>query len=148
MNKKVLIFGGVALVSLVAFFYLKPKLKSLKTMAGLGSDTAGESIPPKGAVLTSPEEVEAITVKIATARDLTKTICDLKKEYNITQYELSVFMNFSGFSSFMSNATSVGQSNAIRMKKRKEAINTIINSVKELKDLGYKEDNCKTVKIA
>lgn len=161
MNKNILIFGGVALLGVVAFLYFKPKLKSLKEKAtALGTETIGETSTPAGTVLTTPQEVEAIAVKISTARDLTKTICDLKKQYNITQDEISGFLNFGSLTSSVinsslggspntgSNVLNIAQANALRARKRNEAINTIVESIKQLKELGYKEENCKTVKIA
>lgn len=167
MNKTVIIIGGVALVGVVAYFYFKPKLTA-STGAGetgtgamgtgmtgtaTGTGTTGATMPPAGTVFTTPEQVEAITVKVSTARDLTKTICDLKKQYKITEDQMNDFMNFTswsaGVTSGVNNSLSTAtQSSLAYAVGRKKAIQTIADSIKELKSLGYKEENCKMVNIA
>lgn len=166
MNKTAIIIGGVAIVGVVAYFYFKPKL-SATTGAGAmgtgeigaltgttgttgttGAGTTGATMPPAGTVFTTPEQVEAITVKVSTARDLTKTICDLKKRYKITEDQMNDFMNFTSWNpSSLSTMTTV-QSLAQTAVARKKAIQTVANSINELKALGYKEVDCKMVQIA
>jgi hypothetical protein len=156
MNKNVLIFGGVALVGVVAYLYFKPKSNANSGATTTGSDatstgagTTGGIMPPAGTVFTTPEEVEAITVKISTARDLTKTICDLKKKYNITEDEMNDFMNFTSISTpFMESANATALSMLANAKARKEAVSTIAENINKLKELGYKEEGCKMIKIA
>ena len=161
MNKTAIIIGGVTLVGVVAYFYFKPKLSAstgtgtgtgtgMGTGTGTGTTGTGTTMPPAGTVLTTPEQVEAITIKISTARDLTKTICDLKKKYKITEDQMNDFMNFTSVA--FGSATNVinPQSNPAFTFAfaRKKAIQTIADSIKELKLLGYKEENCKMVQIA
>jgi hypothetical protein len=166
MNKTVIIIGGVALVGVVAYFYFKPKLTA-STGAGetgtgamgtgmtgtaTGTGTTGATMPPAGTVFTTPEQVEAITVKVSTARDLTKTICDLKKQYKITTDQMNDFMNFTSTSQGSSIFSSQISQSASEMMKfqlaRKKAIQTVADSINELKALGYKEVDCKMVQIA
>ena len=166
MNKNVLIFGGIAILGVGAYLYFKPKatVTTGATGAGLtGTGTTGTSttgtgtvMPPAGTVFTTPEEVEAITVKISSARDLTKTICDLKKQYKITEDEMNDFMNFTSWSANVASSvnsslgSSIGtaQSLAQTAIARKKAVETVSDSIKQLKELGYKEQDCKMVKIA
>jgi hypothetical protein len=155
MNKTAIIIGAISLVVVGAYFYFKPKL-SAKTgtdttgtgTMGAGIGTTGATIPPAGTVLTTPEEVEAITVKVSTARDLTKTICDLKKKYKITTDQMNDFMNFTSVSNNFTNTITSTQ-NALKFAlERKKAIQTVADSINELKTLGYKEVDCKMVQIA
>ena len=167
MNKTALIIGGIAILGVGAYFYFKPKatVTTGTTGAGLtGTGTTGTAttgtgtaMPPAGTVITSPEEVEAITVKVSTARDLTKTICDLKKQYKITEDEMNDFMNFTSWSANVAsgvNSSILGSTNASISSSlafqinRKKAIPTIAESIKQLKELGYKEQDCKMVKLA
>ena len=161
MNKNVLIFGGVALVGVVAYLYLKGKAKpNAETMGagttgtsttGSGTTGTGTAMPPAGTVFTTPEEVEAITVKVATARDLTKTICDLKKQYKINEDEMNDFMNFFGNDSVVPNLISevmTAQELANYASRRKNVVETVADSINKLKELGYKEVDCKMVRIA
>ena len=173
MNKNVLIFGGIAILGVGAYLYFKPKatVTTGATGAGLtGTGTTGTSttgtgtaMPPAGTVFTTPEEVEAITVKISSARDLTKTICDLKKQYKITEDEMNDFMNITGFGASVTsgiqsslgtagssafNTVSTAQTLFQQSQRRKEAVKTVADSIKQLKELGYKEQDCKMVKIA
>jgi hypothetical protein len=155
MNKNVLIFGGVALVGVVAYFYFKPKATATTGAdtsgtgtAGTGTGTTGATMPPAGTVFTTPEQVEAITVKVSTARDLTKTICDLKKQYKITTDEMNDFMNFTSVSSHLTSTMTTAQELAKYALARKNAVKTVADSINELKALGYKEVDCKMVQIA
>jgi hypothetical protein len=171
MNKNVLIIGGVALVGVVAYLYFKPKATGTTGTIGTTGTTGtgstgtgtGATMPPAGTVFTTPEEVEAITVKISSARDLTKTICDLKKQYKITEDEMNDFMNITGLSAGLAsgvhsslgtagssaiNTLSTAQTLFQQSQRRKEAVKTVAESIKQLKELGYKEDGCKMVKIA
>ena len=174
MNKNVLIFGGIAILGVGAYLYFKPKatVTTGATGAGLtGTGTTGTSttgtgtaMPPAGTVFTTPEEVEAITVKISSARDLTKTICDLKKQYKITEDEMNDFMNITGWGANVASSanSSLGAINNVtfggnsttaitllgQARARKEAVKTVADSIKQLKELGYKEQDCKMVKIA
>lgn len=168
MNKTVIIIGGVALVGVVAYFYFKPKLTATTGAGEMGTGTTGTgttgasagttgaTMPPAGTVLTTPEEVEAITIKISSARDLTKTICDLKKQYKITEDEMNDFMNITGWSggvtSGIHTATNDALTSAVTLSqlasRRKLAVKTVAESINKLKELGYKEVDCKMVKIA
>jgi hypothetical protein len=164
MNKNVLIFGGIAILGVGAYLYFKPKA-TVTTGAGLtGTGTTGTSttgtgtaMPPAGTVFTTPQEVEAITVKVSSARDLTKTICDLKKQYKITEDEMNDFMNFTSFTANVASSvnSSLGNSSMTTAQSlfqnqiaRKKAVETVSDSIKQLKELGYKEQDCKMIKIA
>jgi hypothetical protein len=166
MNKNVLIIGGsIAILGVGAYLYFKGKGKPKEETMGAGetgttgTTGTGMAMPPAGSVFTTPEEVEAITVKVSTARDLTKTICDLKKQYKITEDEINDFMNFTGVSAgiassvnsaiFGSTNTGVSVTDGLKFQlARKKAIPTIAESINKLKELGYKEVDCKMVKIA
>jgi len=158
MNKNVLIFGGIAILGVGAYLYFKPKATGATgtTGAGLtgtgttGTNTTGTgtAMPPAGTVFTTPQEVEAITVKVSSARDLTKTICDLKKKYKITEDEMNDFMNFTSTPEFMTNAQQTALAMIKNATARKEAVKTVADSINQLKELGYKEQDCKMVKIA
>ena len=158
MNKNVLIIGGsIAILGVGAYLYFKSKAKpnaenmGAETM-GAGTTGTGVSMPPAGTVFTTPEEVEAITVKVSTARDLTKTICDLKKKFKITTDEMNDFMNITGILASDLFPILPSQMTAQELVKfqiaRKKAIPTIADSINKLKELGYKEVDCKMVRIA
>jgi len=161
MNKTVVIIGSIALLGVGAYFYFKPKAKGATGAGatdagttgtgGMGAltGTTGAIMPPAGTVFTTPEQVEAITVKVSNARDLTKTICDLKKQYKITEDEMNDFMNFTSVSNDLikSNMTTA-QSLAQTALARKNAVKTVADSINKLKELGYKEVDCKMVQIA
>jgi hypothetical protein len=160
MKKTAIIIGGVALVGVVAYLYFKGKAKPNAETTGTGTtgtgktgtDTTGTgtAMPPAGTVFTTPEEVEAITVKVATARDLTKTICDLKKQFKITTDEMNDFMNIFG-NDVVPNLISgmmTAQELATYAIRRKNAVKTVAESINKLKELGYKEQDCKMVRIA
>lgn len=159
MNKNVLIFGGVALVGVVAYLYFKGKAKpnaekmGAGTMGtgtmGTGTTGTGTAMPPAGTVFTTPEEVEAITVKVATARDLTKTICDLKKQFKITDDQMNDFMNIfgNGVQPSLTSGMMTVQELATYAIRRKNAVKTVADSINQLKELGYKEVDCKMVRI-
>ena len=99
-------------------------------------------VPPKGTQLTTPEQVEEVALKIADARELTKRICDLKKQYNITNDNINDYMNFIGL-----NLPFLGASTSLKMS-RKQALETIKKNIQELAKLGYRENNCKPIKLA
>jgi len=170
MNKTVIIIGSIALLGVGAFLYFKPKAKVLTGANGTGTagagttgtGEAGSTMPPAGTVFTTPEEVEAITVKVSTARDLTNLICDLKKRYKITQDQMNDFMNIVGTAfgsasnvtqnfgtpvSSLGSVFSTTQTLAEYALARKKAIQTVADSITKLKELGYKEVDCKMVKI-
>jgi hypothetical protein len=162
MNKNVLILGGVAILGVGAYLYFKGKAKpNSETMGadtmgagttGTGTTGTGTAMPPAGTVFTTPEEVEAITVKVSTARDLTKTICDLKKKFKITTDEMNDFMNITGISAsdlFPILPSKMTAQELVNFQiARKKAIPTIADSINKLKELGYKEVDCKMVRIA
>ena len=159
MNKTALIIGVLALTGVGAYFYFKPKATSESTtdLGGLGGLDAPNStttpVPPAGTQLTTPEQVEEIAIKISTARDLTKIICDLKKQYKITVVEMNDFMNFTSYVRetvipILGATTLSAQELNLRAKARKKAVLEVADSINKLKELGYKEENCQTVRIA
>jgi len=193
MNKNVLIIGGsIAILGVGAYLYFKSKAKPNSENMGAETTGAGVPMPPAGSVFTTPEEVEAITLKITTAKDLTNKICELKKAYNITTDNLNDYMNFSsnnpndymnfsigrvnlnpfkggiklssispvanlfgggGIGSIIPLGSVVGSliQDSKDAKKRQEnrgkAIKTASELIIELKELGYKEVDCKMERI-
>jgi hypothetical protein len=189
MNKNVLIIGGgIAIIGVGAYLYFKSKAKTnAETLA------ASTPTPPAGSVFTTPEEVEAITLKISTAKDLTNKICELKKAYNITDDNLNNYMNFSSnnsndymnfsiggvnlnpfkdgiklnsispLSNLLGGGLSIGpaspvtkiidglikdsKNSKLQKENRGKAIKMASELIIELKELGYKEVDCKMVKI-
>ena len=149
MKKTAIIIGGVALVGVVAYLYFKGKAKPNADTTGTGTTGTGTAMPPAGTVFTTPEEVEAITVKVSTARDFTKTICELKKQFKITDDEMNDFMNIFG-NDVVPNLISgvmTAQQLANYAIRRKNAVKTVADSITKLKELGYKEVDCKMVRI-
>jgi DNA-binding ferritin-like protein (Dps family) len=153
MKKTVIIIGGLAIIGVGAYFYFRPKatLGANVGLGGLGNLNSGTStsLPSAGTQLSTPQQVEELAMKIATARELTKRICDLKKQYKITSTETDKYMNFLGLGN--TNYLSTIPRNTISLLQqtvaRKRAIEEVVDSMKKLKELGYKEDNCKTVKV-
>lgn len=157
MNKTVLVIGVLALAGVGAYFYFKPKTTRATTtgLSGLGSLGTSDSgatsttpVPPTGTQLTTPQQVEEIAVKIGTARDLTKRICELKKQYKITTDEMNDFMNFTSVPNFTSTTMTTAQELAQYAIARKKAVQEVADSIKKLQELGYKENNCEMVKIS
>jgi len=180
MNKTAIIIGGVALVGVGAYLFFKTKATATSgagETGTIGTTGTDANMPPAGSVFTTPEEVEAITLKISIAKDLADDICELKKAYNITSDNLNDYMNFSSnnpndymnfsigginlnpfqgginLSSLSPIGAVVGQliegSKNARTKKanRGKAIKTVSEAIIKLKELGYKEVDCKLVKI-
>lgn len=159
MNKTALIIGVLALTGVGAFLYFRPKSSAPTTGSlGLGSlglgapDSTTTSVPPTGTQLVTPEQVAEIALKMSEARELTKNICALKKEYNITTDEMNDFMNFTSYENPSYGAVTAGMTRAQILAqnalKRKKAVQEVSDSIKKLQELGYKEDNCVMVKIA
>lgn len=171
MNKTAIIIGGVALVGVGAYLFFKTKATATSgagETGTIGTTGTDANMPPAGSVFTTPEEVEAITLKISIAKDLADEICQLKKAYNITSDNLNDYMNFSSnnpndymnfsIGGFNLNPFApiegvvsqlIGASKNAKTKKesRGKAIKTASESIKKLKELGYKEVDCKLVKI-
>jgi len=160
MNKTVLVIGVLALAGVGAYFYFKPKTTGATTglggLSGFGTSDSGATsttpVPPTGTQLTTPQQVEEIAVKIATARDLTKRICELKKQYKITTDEMNDFMNFTSaptnYGTSLGATMSTAQALHQQALLRKKAVQEVADSIKKLQELGYKENNCEMVKIA
>lgn len=79
MNKKVIIAGVLGLVGVGAYFYFKDKSKTNKILEGQTSDNS-LNVPPKGQVLTNPEEVLETAKKITDAKGLARSINNLRLE--------------------------------------------------------------------
>jgi hypothetical protein len=151
MNKSVIIIGGLTIIGVGAYLFFKPKKVSKDSVNQLDTDTT-TAVPQKGTQLTTPEQVEEMALKIAEARELTKTICDLKKQFKITNDNINDFMNITGLSigttSSVFGSTSSSISNSLQYQiSRKKALQTIADSINKLAKLGYREDNCKTTRI-
>jgi hypothetical protein len=176
MNKTALIIGVLALTGVGAFLYFRPKSSAPTTGSlglgslglgapdsttgslGLGSlglgapDSTTTAVPPTGTQLFTPEQVEQIAIKMSEARDLTKRICELKKQYKITVDEMNDFMNFTSYENPSYGAViptlTRAQILAQQAGARKKAVQEVADSINKLKELGYKEENCLTVRIA
>ena len=145
MNKSVIIIGGLTVIGVGAYLFFKTKKVSKDSINQLDTDTT-IAVPTKGTQLTTPEQVEELALKMATAREFTKTICDLKKQYNITNDNINDYVNFIGVFNPISQ-TSTSSSMLNFQLKRKQALETIKKNIQELAKLGYREDNCKTTRL-
>lgn len=79
MNKKVIIVAVLGLVGVGAYFYFKDKSKTQEILEGKANDSSLK-VPPKGQVLSNPEEVIETAKKITDAKALAKKINLLRLE--------------------------------------------------------------------
>ena len=150
-TKRVLIIGAVGVLGVGAFFYFRPK-KPVITDTGTsnsGLPTANPNslitVPPTGAVITSPEEVEKIAQKMADAKALAIKIDDLKTQ----RRQLALLPNVtSGVGIFGAGGIGGGSlQSLLRDRKSKELDTQIADLEKMINDLGYAEVNGKVTKI-
>jgi len=145
MDKKAVIIGGIVVLGLGAYFYFKPKktdnLGTGTSVGGLGNPNSLITVPPTGAVITSPEEVEKIAQKIADAKALAIKIDDLKTQrLKIALTPTTSITMFGG----------IGGDRAqdfIKSVRTKELDTQIADLQKLITDLGYAEVNGKITKI-
>lgn len=146
-TKRVLIIGAVGVLSVGAYLYFRPK----KTVvAGTDSSNSGLptanpnsliTVPPTGAVITSPEEVEKIAQKIADAKALAIKIDDLKTE----RRKIALTPTTSG--SMFGGIGGSQMQDFIKNVRTKELDRQIADLEKLITDLGYAEVNGKITKI-
>lgn len=157
-TKKVIIIGGLLVLGLGAYFYFKPK-KTGTTGTGTsstgttGTETTGNStsglptanpnseisVPTTGDVISTPEEVKKIALKIADAKALAIKIDDLKTERR--KIALQPIGNTGG-GFFNANVQKL-----MSETRTKEIDTQIADLQKLITDLGYAEVNGKITKI-
>jgi len=148
-TKRVLIIGAVGVLSVGAYLYFRPKktdnLATGTSVGELGNPNSLISVPPKGTVITSPEEVEKIAQKIADAKALAIKIDDLKTQ----RRQLALMPNVtSGVGIFGAGGIGGGSlQSLIRDRKSKELDIQIADLEKLITDLGYAEVNGKITQI-
>jgi hypothetical protein len=149
-TKRVLIIGAVGVLSVGAYLYFRPK-KPVVTgtdSSNSGLPTANPNslitVPPKGTVITSPEEVEKIAQKIADAKALAIKIDDLKTQ----RRQLALMPNVtSGVGIFGGGIGGTGLQDLIRSTRSKALDTQIADLEKLITDLGYAEVNGKITQI-
>ena len=144
-TKRVLIIGAVGVLSVGAYLYFRPKktdnLATGTSVGELGNPNSLISVPPKGTVITSPEEVEKIAQKIADAKALAIKIDDLKTQRRqLALAPITTNTVFGGIGG-------ANVQNMIRTVKSKELDTQIADLEKLLTDLGYAEVNGKITQI-
>jgi hypothetical protein len=148
-TKRVLIIGAVGVLSVGAYLYFRPKktnnAEAGTQMAGVPNPNSLITVPPTGAVITSPEEVEKIAQKIADAKALAIKIDDLKTQ----RRKIALMPNaLSGSGIFGAGGIGGGSlQNLIRSSRTKELDTQIADLEKLITDLGYAEVNGKITKI-
>jgi hypothetical protein len=143
MNQRVVIVGVIGIVGVGAYFYFNSKLKKPTTEIVDNSQSL-ISVPPKGFVLSTPEEVVDTAKKITDAKGLARNINNsrLEKENMISnprQYFIGKIPRILlGSKQYLD-------------KKIAEKISAfdqqIVDMEKTLSSLGYKEVNGNIVRI-
>ena len=143
MNKKVIIVAVLGLVGVGAYFYFKDKSKTNKILAGQTSDNS-LTVPPKGTVLSNPEEVIDLAKKITDAKGLARNINSLRLEKESMLSNPKRFFRGKVPSIILNNKKVLDS----KIEKRVIDFDQQINSFESLiKNLGYKEVNGNAVKI-
>ena len=147
-TKRVLIIGAVGVLSVGAYLYFRPKktdnLGTGASVGELGNPNSLISVPPKGTVITSPEEVEKIAQKIADAKALAIKIDDLKTQRRKLALQP---IGQSGSNSIFGGIGGERVQNLVRSVKSKELDTQIADLEKLITDLGYAEVNGKITQI-
>ena len=143
MNKKVVIVAVLGLAGVGAYFYFKDKSNTNKILAGQTSDNS-LNVPPKGTVLSNPEEVIELAKKITDAKGLARNINALRLEKE------DMISNPRKF--FIGKMPRIMLNNKAyldsKIQKRVVDFDQQINSFESLiKNLGYKEVNGNAVQI-
>lgn len=81
-TKRVLIIGAVGVLGIGAYLYFRPKNTKGVDANLLENPSSGISVPPKGTVLSTPQEVADTAKKIADAKGLAVKIKDLRNKKN------------------------------------------------------------------
>jgi len=140
MNKRVLIIGVVGIAGIGAYLYFNSKMKKATTETVDNSESL-ISVPPKGEVLSSPEEVLETAKKIIDAKGLASKVYLLR----IERAKLNSEPIRSGFLS--TNEAVKLALQKIKNEKIKELDQKIIDIDKLINALGYQEANGNIVKI-
>lgn len=81
-TKRVLIIGVVGVLGIGAYLYFRPKNTKGVDASLLENASSGINVPPKGTVLSTPQEVADTAKKIADAKGLAVKIQDLRNKKN------------------------------------------------------------------
>jgi phenylalanyl-tRNA synthetase alpha subunit len=135
MNQKVIVIGVLGIASIGAYVYFSSKFKADKTKL-VDNSKSLISVPPKGTVLSSPEEVADVAKKNADAKALAKKIQELNKEKESYKAKIS-----------SSTSADVNGLNYEYSKKIEEIDLQISDFRKFINNLGFEEVNGNIVKI-
>jgi hypothetical protein len=147
-TKKILIIGVVGVLGIGVYLYFRPKktdnLGTGTSVGELGNPNSLITVPPTGAVITDPEEVEKIAQKMADAKALAVKIDALKTQRRKLALQLNS-QNRIGL--FGGKGGGQNVQNILYNKTSKELDSQIADLEKLITDLGYAEVNGKVTKI-
>jgi len=143
MNKKVIIVSVLGLVGVGAYFYFKDKSKTQEILESKPSDNS-LNVPPKGTVLSNPEEVLETAKKITDAKGLARNINSLRLEKESMLSNPKRFFIGKGSGLMINNKAYLDS----KIQRRVVDFDQQINSFESLiKNLGFKEVNGNAVQI-
>jgi len=143
MNKKVIIVSVLGLVGVGAYFYFKDKSKTQEILESKPSDNS-LNVPPKGTVLSNPEEVLETAKKITDAKGLARNINSLRLEKEKMLSNPKKFFISKGLGVMINNKGYLDS----KIQRRVVDFDQQINSFESLiKNLGFKEVNGNAVQI-
>lgn len=143
MNKKVIIISILGLAGVGAYFYFKDKSKTNKILEGQTNDNS-LNVPPKGTILSNPEEVIELAKKTTDAKALATNIYNLRLEKENMLSSPRQFFRGKVARTFLNNKPYLNS----QIKKRVEDYDQKMNSFESLiKNLGFKEVNGNAVQI-
>ena len=143
MNKKVIIVSVLGLVGVGAYFYFKDKSKTQEILESKPSDNS-LNVPPKGTVLSNPEEVLETAKKITDAKGLARNINSLRLEKESMLSDPKKFFISKGLGVMINNKAYLDS----KIQRRVVDFDQQINSFESLiKNLGFKEVNGNAVQI-
>jgi hypothetical protein len=143
MNKKVIIVSVLGLVGVGAYFYFKDKSKTQEILESKPSDNS-LNVPPKGTVLSNPEEVLETAKKITDAKGLARNINSLRLEKESMLSNPKKFFIGKGLGVMINNKAYLDS----KIQRRVVDFDQQINSFESLiKNLGFKEVNGNAVQI-
>ena len=143
MNRNIIIVSVLGLVGVGAYFYFKDKSNTNKILAGQTNDNS-LNVPPKGTVLSNPEEVIELAKKITDAKGLARNINALRLEKEDMISNPRKFFIGKVPRVLLNNEAYLGS----KIQKRVVDFDQQINSFESLiKNLGYKEVNGNAVQI-
>ena len=143
MNKKVIIVSVLGLVGVGVYFYFKDKSKTQEILESKPSDNS-LNVPPKGTVLSNPEEVLETAKKITDAKGLARNINSLRLEKESMLSNPKKFFITKGLGVMINNKGYLDS----KIQRRVVDFDQQINSFESLiKNLGFKEVNGNAVQI-